>query len=79
MSNRRVFFVSVYAVEDGVTPIGTREFVVASRRQAKRLIHRVKTQSLGFYYGSRIEQARQDDLRGTGWIVRRQGSEGLTL
>jgi hypothetical protein len=78
MRNRRVFFVSAIVAEDAAIPAETLEFVVASRRQAKRVIHRMRRLSLEVH-NPKIQKSRQDEIRGTGWVVRHQGSEGLRL
>lgn len=69
---RRVFFVTVYAAEDCVSPIERRELVVASRRQAKKAVRSMRARCLE-WHGAKIEPARQHDLVATGWTVSRRG------
>jgi hypothetical protein len=72
---RRVFFVTAYYEEDCLTSELRHEVVVASRRQAKKLIRYVRSRCLEFH-GAEILPARQDDIRGTGWTVNRRGPVG---
>ena len=70
--SRKVFFVILYYDEDCLTPV-RGEFVVASRRQAKKAIHHIRSRCLEFH-GVRIDAAWQRDLRFTGWTVNRRGT-----
>ena len=69
--NRRVFFVDVWYELDCIAPDGLTSVVVASRRQAKKVITYVRTRCYEFH-GARIQSARQRDLLWTGWFVNRR-------
>ena len=73
---RKVFFLTVYATEDCVTPIERHELIFASRLQAKKAARAIRARCFE-WHGAKIEAARQDDLRFTGWTVIRSGGRRL--